>query len=53
MSIQQAITCMKRSRRHLPKSVKDRAVDYTLTIWPLTHFPLRRTPKVFRATRPA
>lgn len=30
-----AITRMKRSRRHLPKSAMGRAIDYTLTMWPM------------------
>ncbi len=33
--IHQAITCLKRSRRHLPRSAMGRAIDYTLTMWPM------------------
>ncbi len=33
--IHRAITRMKRSRRHLPKSAMGRAIDYALTMWPM------------------
>ena len=33
--IHRAITRMKRSGRHLPKSAMGRATDYALTIWPM------------------
>jgi len=33
--IHRAITRMKRSGRHLPKSAMGRAIDYTLTMWPM------------------
>lgn len=33
--IHRAITRMKLSRRHLPKSAMGRAIDYTLTMWPM------------------
>ncbi len=33
--IHRAITRMKRSRRYLPKSSMGRAIDYTLTMWPM------------------
>ena len=33
--IHQAITRMKLSRRHLPRSAMGRAIDYTLTLWPM------------------
>ncbi|OYW28514.1 MAG: transposase, partial [Chthoniobacter sp. 12-60-6] len=33
--IHRALIRMKRSRRHLPKSAMGRAIDYTLTMWPM------------------
>lgn len=33
--IQRALTRLKHSRRHLPKSAMGRAIDYTLTQWPM------------------
>ena len=35
LRIHRALTRMKRSRRHLPRSAMGRAIDYTLTMWPM------------------
>ncbi len=33
--LHRALTRLKRGRRHLPKSAMGRAIDYTLTLWPM------------------
>jgi len=33
--IHQALTRIKQSRRHLPQSAMGKAIDYTLTLWPM------------------
>lgn len=56
--IHRALTRLKRSRQHLPKSAMGRAIDYTLTQWPMLcvyladgHIEIDNNP-VERAIRP-